>query len=69
VVVPEGDVQRLAEAMARLMDDEDARARLAARAVEIVERYGVERVLGLWEDLLGALVPRQAGAAGSRGQA
>jgi glycosyltransferase involved in cell wall biosynthesis len=69
VVVPEGDVQRLAEAMARLMDDEDARARLAARAVEIVERYGVERVLGLWEDLLGALVPQRAGAAGSRGQA
>lgn len=52
VVVPEGDVGALAAAMARLMDDDGARAALAARAVEVVERYGVERVLGLWDALL-----------------
>jgi glycosyltransferase involved in cell wall biosynthesis len=64
VVVPAGDVAALATALGRLMDDEAERRRLGARAVEIVERYGVDRVLGLWEELLRALAPSAAGAAG-----
>ena len=52
VVVPAGDVPALAAAMGRLMDDPAERRRLGARAVEIVDRYGVDRVLGLWEALL-----------------
>ena len=51
-VVPAGDVPALAAAMGRLMDDAAERRRLGARAVEVVERYGVDRVLGLWETLL-----------------
>jgi GalNAc-alpha-(1->4)-GalNAc-alpha-(1->3)-diNAcBac-PP-undecaprenol alpha-1,4-N-acetyl-D-galactosaminyltransferase len=62
VVVPDGDVGALAEAMARLMDDDTARQRLGARAVEVVERYGADRVLGLWEELLRAVAPPAAGA-------
>jgi glycosyltransferase involved in cell wall biosynthesis len=60
VVVPAGDVSALADAMARLMGDEAARRRLGARAVEVVERYGVDRVLGLWEELLRTVGPSAA---------
>jgi glycosyltransferase involved in cell wall biosynthesis len=56
VVVPAGDVPALAAAMARLLDDPAERRRLGARAAEITERYGVARILGLWEVLLGGLV-------------
>jgi len=55
VVVPADDVPALARAMARLMDDDALRRRLGARAVEVVRRYGLDRVLGLWDELLGAL--------------
>jgi glycosyltransferase involved in cell wall biosynthesis len=68
VVVPAGDVGALAEAMARLMGDEAERRRLGARAVDIVERYGVDRVLGLWQALLREVAPA-AGPAGARAEA
>ena len=45
------------------MDDPAERRRLGARAVEVVERYGIDRVLGLWEELLRAVAPSAAGAA------
>ena len=61
VVVPAGDVSALAAAMARLMDDPAERRRLGARAVEVVQRYGVDRVMGLWEDLLRSLGPQGSG--------
>jgi glycosyltransferase involved in cell wall biosynthesis len=63
VVVPAGDVSALAAAMARLMDDPAERRRLGTRAVEVVQRYGVDRVLGLWEELLRGLAPPGADAA------
>jgi glycosyltransferase involved in cell wall biosynthesis len=64
LVVPHGDVEALAEAMARLMDDEAGRRRLGARAVEVVERYGVDRVHALWEDLLASIGAPPAGTRG-----
>jgi GalNAc-alpha-(1->4)-GalNAc-alpha-(1->3)-diNAcBac-PP-undecaprenol alpha-1,4-N-acetyl-D-galactosaminyltransferase len=60
VVVPAGDVPALATAMGRLMDNAAERQRLGARAVEVVQRYGVDRVLGLWETLLREVVPATA---------
>jgi GalNAc-alpha-(1->4)-GalNAc-alpha-(1->3)-diNAcBac-PP-undecaprenol alpha-1,4-N-acetyl-D-galactosaminyltransferase len=62
VVVPAGDVPAMAAAMARLMDDPVERRRLGTRAVEIVQRYGVDRVMAQWEDLLRSLRPWAAGA-------
>jgi glycosyltransferase involved in cell wall biosynthesis len=66
VVVPAGDVTALAAAMARLMDDPAERRRLGTRAVEVVQRYGVDRVLGLWEDLCATLAPPGADTARGR---
>jgi GalNAc-alpha-(1->4)-GalNAc-alpha-(1->3)-diNAcBac-PP-undecaprenol alpha-1,4-N-acetyl-D-galactosaminyltransferase len=68
VVVRAGDVPALAAAMARLMDDPPERRRLGARAVEVVQRYGVDRVLGLWDELLDGLEPPATVAAPDPGR-
>jgi glycosyltransferase involved in cell wall biosynthesis len=53
----------LAAALDRLMSDDQERARLAARAPEVRERFSAERVLSLWDHLLQDVVtqkPRRA---------
>lgn len=52
VLVPPEDVEALATAMGQLMSDESARKRLASRAVEITERFGLEKVMRMWEEVL-----------------
>lgn len=52
LLVPLGDLDALAAAMESLMTDPDRRARLGSRAMEITQRFGVERVMGMWEDIL-----------------
>jgi GalNAc-alpha-(1->4)-GalNAc-alpha-(1->3)-diNAcBac-PP-undecaprenol alpha-1,4-N-acetyl-D-galactosaminyltransferase len=52
VLVPAGNVKALAAALDRLMGDDAERARLAARAIDVNERFGAARVLGQWENLL-----------------
>lgn len=56
VLVPAGDSAALAGALGRLMADEDLRQRLAARAPEVVERFGLEKTMGTWERLLDEVV-------------
>lgn len=34
------------------MGDEAERKRLAAKAPEVVERFGVEKVMSMWEELI-----------------
>ncbi len=51
LLVPPGDVVRLHAALDRLMSDASLRAQFASRAVEARERFSMERIAGMWEDL------------------
>ncbi|MGA9998476.1 MAG: glycosyltransferase family 4 protein [Pyrinomonadaceae bacterium] len=52
VLVPPQDVPALAATLERLMVDENERRRLAANAPKAVERFGIEKVMSAWEQLL-----------------
>jgi glycosyltransferase involved in cell wall biosynthesis len=52
VLIPCGDVDALAQAMTRLMSNDTERARLGARAREVLQRFSAERILGLWDGVL-----------------
>ena len=64
VLVPPDDVEALAKAMDSLMGAQQERQRLAARAVEVSERFGLPRVMAMWSEVLG-----KAAGAGRRSQA
>jgi len=52
ILIPAGHVDGMASALKRLMSDENERKRLGEKAKDVKERFGVGRVMGLWEDLL-----------------
>jgi GalNAc-alpha-(1->4)-GalNAc-alpha-(1->3)-diNAcBac-PP-undecaprenol alpha-1,4-N-acetyl-D-galactosaminyltransferase len=52
LLVPPEDVDALAKAMARLMGDARERRRLAERAVEVTDRFGLPRVMAMWSEVL-----------------
>lgn len=56
LLVPPGDVAGLAAALGRLMSDAALRQRFAGRAVEARERFSMERIAGMWEELFGEVV-------------
>lgn len=51
LVVKDGDIDGLAEAMVRLMKDDDLRKRMGENARKVVEKYSEDRVMGLWVNL------------------
>jgi GalNAc-alpha-(1->4)-GalNAc-alpha-(1->3)-diNAcBac-PP-undecaprenol alpha-1,4-N-acetyl-D-galactosaminyltransferase len=51
LLAPNGDVTALAEAMDRLMSNDEERQNMAARAPEVLERFGVDRIVSEWEAL------------------
>jgi glycosyltransferase involved in cell wall biosynthesis len=64
-----GDAGALALAMDRLMSDEGERERLGRHALGITERFGVEGVVKLWEELFevaAGVTSRPAGRQGPR---
>lgn len=50
LVRPDGSPAAMADAIARIIDDGALRVALAARAVEVRERFSSGRILGLWQD-------------------
>lgn len=51
LIVPDGDIEGLAEAIVRLMKEETLRKRMGENAKKVVETYSEERVMRMWEDL------------------
>ena len=51
LLVPPGDVAELTAALDRLMSDALTRQCFAERAVEVRERFSMERIAGMWEKL------------------
>ena len=49
--MPDGDIEGLAEAIVRLMRDEELRKRMGENAKRVVETYSEERVMGQWINL------------------
>ena len=63
LLVADGDVVALADAMARLCGDPDLRDRLGARAKVAMERFAPDRIVARWQDVLDeALGTRRAAA-------
>ena len=51
-LIPPGDVGALIDEMDHLMSDAGERRRLGARAVDVSDRFGVDRIVSLWQDLI-----------------
>jgi GalNAc-alpha-(1->4)-GalNAc-alpha-(1->3)-diNAcBac-PP-undecaprenol alpha-1,4-N-acetyl-D-galactosaminyltransferase len=52
ILVPAGDVNALAIVMDRLMTDASVRQYLARQAPEVLVRFGLEKIMRMWEELI-----------------
>lgn len=52
ILVPAENIEALAIAMDSLMSNENKRQALAACATEVVERFNLEKIMGMWEEAI-----------------
>ncbi len=53
-LAPPGDVNALAAIMSRLMADPNERRRFARRAPEVLDRFGLQKIMTIWENMIRA---------------
>lgn len=58
LLVPDGDISGLAEAMMRLMADEEERRAMSRNALKVVDTYSEEAVMAKWIALFSNLIQR-----------
>ena len=58
VLVTSGDVPALASILSQLVNDEELLKRYAAKAVEVRERFSMDRILNLWDEVIGDIRKR-----------
>jgi hypothetical protein len=51
-ITPPGGARALALALDRLMGDPAERRRLVANAPEVAQRFGAEKIMSMWEELV-----------------
>jgi GalNAc-alpha-(1->4)-GalNAc-alpha-(1->3)-diNAcBac-PP-undecaprenol alpha-1,4-N-acetyl-D-galactosaminyltransferase len=63
VLVPAQDVSAMASALDAMMGNEAERKRLASRAPEVLERFSLEKIMSMWDELVrtAALSPEDVG--------
>jgi glycosyltransferase involved in cell wall biosynthesis len=59
LLVPNQNVTALARAMESIMSDEQKRQQLAAKAPEVLERFGLEAIVAEWEALIQKLMEKK----------
>lgn len=52
IIVPRRDPKALAEAMAKIADDEETANELSKNAVKIRERFSVEKIFAMWKNVV-----------------
>jgi GalNAc-alpha-(1->4)-GalNAc-alpha-(1->3)-diNAcBac-PP-undecaprenol alpha-1,4-N-acetyl-D-galactosaminyltransferase len=60
ILVPPEDIDALAAGLERLMGDPALRQQLAQAAPQVLERFGLERVMGMWLDTIKQTIDRRA---------
>ncbi len=58
LVNPVGDVAALTSALDQLMGDDERRERMAQKAIDVRERFSVESVLAMWDDVFSKVITR-----------
>ena len=58
ILVHNGDIKRLADAMMRLMGDEELRRSMSVQARRVVDTYSEETVMTRWVELFESLVEK-----------
>jgi len=64
LLVPPDDVNALAKGMDRLMADPVERQRLGAAAMDVVERFSLEKIMSMWDELVAHTCRRGMGTNG-----
>jgi GalNAc-alpha-(1->4)-GalNAc-alpha-(1->3)-diNAcBac-PP-undecaprenol alpha-1,4-N-acetyl-D-galactosaminyltransferase len=61
ILVPAANLEALAKAMDRLMGAENERKRLAASAIQVAERFGLTKIVAMWQEVLDEAIRQPGG--------